>query len=95
MTMHVNLSPEMETFIKGKVAAGFYGNATEVVRDAMRRMQTEEERRTAFRAAVEAGDAELDRGEGKEYTPQTMAQIAERARKAIGSKEPMNPDVLP
>ena len=39
MTMHVNLPPEMESFIKSKVAGGFYGNATEVIRDAIRRMQ--------------------------------------------------------
>ena len=37
MTMHVNLSAEMEGFIKEKVAGGFYGNATEVIRDAIRR----------------------------------------------------------
>ncbi len=37
MTMHVNLSPEMEGFIEGKVASGDYGNATEVIRDAIRR----------------------------------------------------------
>lgn len=34
MTMHVNLSSEMESYIKNKVASGFYGNATEVIRDA-------------------------------------------------------------
>jgi len=45
--MRINLSPEMETFIKGKVASGFYGNATEVMRDAIRRMQAEEVRQTA------------------------------------------------
>ncbi len=44
MTMHVNLSPEMESYIKAKVSSGFYGNATEVIRDAIRRMQAEEER---------------------------------------------------
>jgi len=30
MSMHVNLSPEMENYIKGKVAGGFYGNANDV-----------------------------------------------------------------
>lgn len=39
MTMHVNLSDEMEGFIRSKVGSGFYGNATEVIRDAVRRMQ--------------------------------------------------------
>jgi len=29
LTMHINLSDEMKGFIKGKVADGFYGNATE------------------------------------------------------------------
>ncbi|MBV8036219.1 type II toxin-antitoxin system ParD family antitoxin [Roseateles sp.] len=69
MTMHINLSPEMENFIKGKVATGFYGNATEVIRDAVRRMQAEELRTRAWQAAIKQGDDELDRGEGVPYTP--------------------------
>lgn len=75
MTMHVNLSKEMEAFIKGKVATGFYGNATEVIRDAVRRMQDEDARIAAFRAAVEEGEAELDRGEGIRWTDTTMSEI--------------------
>lgn len=61
MTMHVNLSPEMEGFIKNKVASGFYGNATEVIRDAIRRMQAEEGRLAAWQAAIAKGDSQLDR----------------------------------
>ena len=49
MTMHINLSPEMEQYIKSKVSSGFYGNATEVIRDAIRRMQAEEERSAMLR----------------------------------------------
>jgi len=52
MTLHVNLSPEMEGFIKSKVASGFYGNATEVIRDAIRRMQAEDLRANTWRAAI-------------------------------------------
>ena len=52
MTMHVNLSSEMETYIKGKVASGFYGNATEVIRDAIRRMQAAESHMVAWKAAI-------------------------------------------
>jgi antitoxin ParD1/3/4 len=59
--MHVDLSTEMESYIKGKVGSGFCGNATEVIRDAIRRMQAEEERMATFRAAAAKGDAELDR----------------------------------
>ena len=39
MTLHINLSEEMQSYIKSKVRTGFYGNATEVIRDAIRRMQ--------------------------------------------------------
>lgn len=59
MTMHVNLSPEMEGFIRNKVASGFYGNATEVIRDAIRRMQAEEMRIDVWQRAIVAADRKL------------------------------------
>lgn len=95
MTMHVNLSPEMESYIKSKVAGGFYGNATEVIRDAIRRMQADEERRTAFRAAVAEGQASLDRGEGVAYTRKLLDEITREAMEHAGSAEPIDPDVCP
>jgi len=95
MTMHVNLSPEMESYIKGKVSTGFYGNATEVIRDAIRRMQADEERAVAFRRAVAEGEAQLDRGEGKEYTAKRLDEFAETARRKLRSGGPIDPDVLP
>lgn len=95
MTMHVNLSPEMERFIKGKVASGFYGNATEVIRDAIRRMQAEESRTSAWRAAIKQGDEQLDRGEGIPYTHETLNDITQRAVGLMHSCHPIDPDVLP
>ncbi len=95
MTMHVNLSPEMEGFIKGKVASGFYGNATEVIRDAIRRMQAEEQRLASWQAAIKAGDDQLDRGEGIAYTPETLNDITQSAIGAMSSGQPMDADVLP
>jgi len=95
MTMHINLSPEMETFIKGKVASGFYGNATEVIRDALRRMQAEEVRVRAWQGAIQKGDAELDRGDGVSYTAKALNEITEAAMTDMHSGKPMDPDVLP
>ena len=85
MAMHVNLSSEMEGYIKSKVASGFYGNATEVIRDAIRQMQANENRTTALRAALAKGDAQLDRGEGEAYTSELMERITRSAVKAISS----------
>jgi antitoxin ParD1/3/4 len=95
MTMHINLSPEMESYIKAKVTSGFYGNATEVIRDAIRRMQAEEQRVAAFRKAVAEGEAQLDRGEGTAYSRDLMNKLADTARKNIGSGKPIDPDVVP
>lgn len=95
MTMHVNFSPEMEGFIKSKVASGFYGNATEVIRDAIRRMQAEEGRIAAWQAALKKGNAQLDKGEGIAYTPDILNDITESAISAMHSAQPMDADVLP
>jgi len=95
MAMHVNLSPEMEGFIKNQVASGFYGNATEVIRDAIRRMQAEDSRRVAWQAAIQKGDRQLDRGEGIAYTPETMNDITQRALSALHNGQPKDTDVLP
>lgn len=95
MTMHVNLSPEMEGFIKNKVASGFYGNATEVIRDAIRRMQAEESRVAAWQAAIAQGDAQLNRGEGIRYTPESLTDTTNSAIDAMHSGKPMDKDVLP
>ena len=95
MTMHINLSAEMETFIKGKVAGGFYGNATEVIRDALRRMQAEEMRVQVWHAAIKKGDDELDRGEGIPYTAKSLEDITRAAVADMHSGKPMDPDVLP
>lgn len=95
MTMHVNLSPEMEGYIKGKVAGGFYGNATEVIRDAIRRMQAEESRAAAWQAAIAKGDAQLDRGEGAPYTLEHMERITQSAIATMHNGQPIDPDILP
>jgi toxin ParE1/3/4 len=42
--MHVNLTPTLDEYVLAKVKSGRYNNASEVVREALRRMQDEEVR---------------------------------------------------
>lgn len=95
MTMHVNLSPEMEGFIKSKVASGFYSNATEVIRDAIRRMQADDLRAHAFRAAVQVGEDQLRRGEGIAFDEASMDDIESEARENLRRDAPIDPNVVP
>jgi antitoxin ParD1/3/4 len=94
MSLHVNLSPEMEGFIKAKVSTGFYGNATEVIRDAIRRMQAEENRAFAWQAAIKIGDDQLNRGESVALTQEALDDITQCAISAMHSGAPMDNDVV-
>ena len=43
--MHVSLTPELENLVRLKVESGLYNNASEVVREALRKMNNEDEMR--------------------------------------------------
>ena len=66
MNMNVSLTDELANFVKAKVSAGRYTSSSEVVREALRLMEKQEEEklgwlRQAFKEGMESGDAgELD-----------------------------------
>jgi len=41
--MHISLTPELESRIKAKVETGLYNNGSEVIREALRFMETHED----------------------------------------------------
>jgi antitoxin ParD1/3/4 len=43
MTMNVSLSPQLEAMVKAKVASGRYTSASEVVREALRLMERQDQ----------------------------------------------------
>jgi antitoxin ParD1/3/4 len=60
-TRNVNLTDELDRFVLKKVASGRYENASEVVRDALRSLEREEQtyeaKLSALRKAIDEGDA--------------------------------------
>jgi antitoxin ParD1/3/4 len=76
--IHINLSLETEQYLQSKIGTGFYSNASEVVRDAIRRMR-EDDKLVTLRVAVQVGEEQLDRGEGIPYTPKRLETITEKA----------------
>jgi len=88
----------MARFIRGKVKAGQYTNASEVVRDAVRHMQEAEavrkEQLTAseykdIRQRVQQGVKDFEEGRYEEFDEdglrQHFAGIAERGKKRLAS----------
>lgn len=65
--MNVSLTPELQRYIEDQVRSGRYQSASEVVRESLRLKQQVEElhaaRLEALRRDLDAGLAELDRGE--------------------------------
>ena len=69
--MHVSLTPELESRIRAKVESGLYNNASEVIREALRFMDTHEDwihelKLARLREQLKAGTDQLDRGEDEE-----------------------------
>ncbi|MDR7121327.1 type II toxin-antitoxin system ParD family antitoxin [Rheinheimera soli] len=66
--MHISLTPELESRIKAKVESGLYNNASEVIREALRFMDTHEDwihqvKLALLRDQLKVGTDQLDRGE--------------------------------
>jgi antitoxin ParD1/3/4 len=66
--MNVNLTPELENLVHGRVKTGRYNSASEVVREALRLLEERDRdlalRRQELRKRIREGIDSLRRGEG-------------------------------
>ncbi len=67
--MHISLTPELEARIKARVETGLYNNASEVIREALRFMETREDwvheiKLARLREQLTVGVNQLDQGKG-------------------------------
>ena len=85
--MSVNLTPEQEKLVRGKVESGRYHSISEVFRDALRLMEEQDLFRqaklAALREEVQKGLDELDRGES---TPWDVEEFKRKARERRKTK---------
>jgi antitoxin ParD1/3/4 len=80
--MNVSLTPELEELISQKVQSGRYTSASEVIREALRLLEEQDQLRqkrlAEFGRKIDRGLAQLDRGEG---VPGTQARSRLRRSK--------------
>lgn len=57
--MNVSLTPELEQFIDSKVKSGFYGSASEVIREGLRLLDEQE---SIKKRRLEMLNLEIDKG---------------------------------
>lgn len=87
MSINISLPPELENRVRQRVESGLYGSASEVVREALRLLDSYEQSKQAalavLRADIELGMA--DRHAGR-VIPSDSATIKQRGRVLKGSK---------
>ncbi len=93
--MAIQIPADVEARIQQKVAEGFFPDADEVIREAMRLLDEQERELEELRAKLQIGLDQLDRGEGIPFTPELMAKIRLEAAERYRRGERPNPDVCP
>jgi antitoxin ParD1/3/4 len=73
--MHVRFAEVDEHFIEEAVRSGFYANATELVRDAVRRLREQNAVNSPFYQAVMEGMRDIDNGRTQPLTPALMNNL--------------------
>jgi antitoxin ParD1/3/4 len=67
-TRNINLTEHFDRFVEHQVSSGRYGNASEIVREALRLLEGQEQERQAklksLRQAAKQGFDEIDQGKG-------------------------------
>ena len=67
-TRNINLTDHFDRFVERQVSSGRYSNASEIVRDALRLLEEQEQERDAklkaLRHAAKQGFDEIDQGKG-------------------------------
>lgn len=70
-TVTVTLGPHYEEFIQANIAGGRYNNVSEVVRAGLRRLEEDETRLAAIRAALIEGE---ESGVAEDFDPTSFVQ---------------------
>ena len=92
--MSVTLTPDIEAKIRERVDSGRYGDASEVIGDALLLLE-ERERSEHLNALLAVGLEQAKRGELVEFTPELLEEIDRRVDEMILRGEEPNPDVCP
>ena len=81
MGMNVNLTPQLEEIVRRKVASGMYTSASEVVREALRLLEEQDQMRAVrldrLRSDVRVG---IDSGPSEPWEPEAGKREARKRR---------------
>lgn len=79
-TTSIQLGDHFETFIAKKLDEGTYRNASELIREGLRRIETDEQKLESLRAKLARGERDIKEGRFKVY------ESVEKLREAINRR---------
>lgn len=86
--MELQLTPEQQAFAEQAVKAGRFGSVEDAVRDALRVWEEDERRRADIVAALEESEADLENGDYRDYTSETLPNLADELRTEAHAVQP-------
>jgi putative addiction module CopG family antidote len=93
--MALQFPADIETNIRELVATGRFKDEADVVREALRLLDSREQRFQELRASIQAGLAAIERGEGIELTDEVWDRLDREAQERITRGEEPDPDAWP
>ena len=90
-TMNVSLTPDLIKIVQRKVESGLYGNASEVIREAIRQMESSEQlayevRLERLRKALDPGLADVAAGRFADYSLEKLKKMIDAAEDVLGAE---------
>lgn len=78
--MHISLTPALKDYARQKVESGLYNNASEVIREALRLMVENDQKKELLKEAVTHGFQEIEDGD--------FADVSSRAEFLALARQP-------
>jgi len=86
-TMNISLTPQLEKLVQDRVKSGRYTSASEVIREALRLLETHdravEQGLVQLRADVSAGLQQLEDGQSSPFDEAAVERIKRRGREKL------------
>jgi putative addiction module CopG family antidote len=93
--MSIHVPVDLEESIRERVESGQYDDPSAVIRAALRLLDRRDRRLQELRASIAEGLAAIERGDGKELTPELLEEISREASKRARLGMAPKPDVCP
>lgn len=90
-TMNISLPPQLEKLVQDRVKSGRYTSASEVIREALRLLESQDrssaQARTQLQSDIDEGLRQLDQGRTSPFDQEAAERIKQTGRAKLAARE--------